>query len=128
MWDTFNSNNRHIGITGVCNEYNSGPESWHWGHLREVEKACEFKIPQVSGGIVYFDKTNLSDYNDIVDYYIINYDKYNIKRWFNYNSFDDEIFYAIYMGIKGIKPYNFDEFKIQQIPKKIVGGKESADL
>lgn len=117
LWDIFNSNNRPLGITGLHDNENSGPQNWHWNHLRDVEKACGFKIPQVSGGVVYFDKDELLDYNEITDNYILNYEKYNIKRWFDNNSFDDEIFYAIYMAIHKIRPYHYDKWKIQQIPR-----------
>lgn len=116
LWDILTTNNRYLGITGLHDSDNSGPKDWHWNHLREVEETCGFKIPQTSGGVVYFDRDHLSDYNEITDHYILNYEEYNIKRWFNKDSFDDEIFYAIYMAIHGIRPYHYDEWKIQQIP------------
>lgn len=114
LWNIYKNYNQPLGCIGECDENNSGPSGWHWGTLKEVEKSCGFNIPQIGGGVIYLVKDKLKDFTITIDPYLLNYEKFKIKRWLKDSSHTDEIYFSIYLGIKNIKPLNSEKYKIHQ--------------
>lgn len=88
-------------MCGGSDEKNRAPDSWHWNTIREVIETTRLSIPRINGGMVYWKKQN--DFMNTIQPYLTDPGSYNIKPWFRGN-YVDEIFIAIYMGIKGYKP------------------------
>jgi hypothetical protein len=102
LWDTCTRSGQTMVALGESDENNRGPSSWHWGYLHEVCEKTGVNIPQIGGQCVYYRPCH--DFlNTILPYYR-SFDSYGIKPWLRNQSPSEEIFFALYLGIKGWRP------------------------
>ena len=101
FWSFCSSSNKQIVIAGGSDSNNDAPPSWHWNTIQEVIKETGIHIPRINGGVHYWKKT--IDFMTTIQPYLADQSKYKIKPWFR-ESYVDEIFISIYLGIKGIYP------------------------
>lgn len=119
FWEACTSSGQNMVAIGESNEANRGPSTWHWGHLDEVIEKTGVNIPQIGGQCVYYRKC--PDFLQTILPYYKTFEAYGIKPWLTgySTSPSEEIFYALYMGLKSWRPIPVSEGYIEHMTEYV---------
>ncbi len=105
LWEDFSKMKKDIVTCGISDKNNNAPTSWHWGKIKDVQDSVNFPVPQIGGGFFYSNKNN-KDLLEFSKKYWDSPSEYGIRSQFR-GAVPCEVFIAMYMGNKGIRPVEF---------------------
>ena len=103
MWKCYSKDPLPLAMPGLSYEFNRSPSSWHWNRISNVMNASGLNLPQISSTLMLYRRSFQEIVKRDIDRIFENRITWKLERQWR-ESWPDEIFYSLLMGMHQIIP------------------------
>jgi len=103
MWKCYSKDPLPIAMPGLSDEFNRSPSSWHWHRIMYVMYYSGLNIPATFTTLILYRRSFQEIVKRDIDRIFENREVWHLERQWR-ESWPDEIFYSLLMGLNNITP------------------------